>query len=217
MKLGPILAKGFLTGVALVYSGNQIYAQEAKPTQVTSITISTPQENLASGVNSFFKSSIPSGYDLSSKEIIEMYGWVLKLCCDSEKLDKNKQDIFIKEQVESLVKRYPTVTKETAFALTESICTFRKMRNEWDNTSVPPRIRVKHGELFPSQLTSKVVQFAQAANMSTNETNELILYLLGNNREITANYITSKAESFETNSRARKIGLNLSEKIRNSN
>jgi hypothetical protein len=216
LRVGSLLLRGVVASTALAVAGESLhthrtnlYAQERPINEIN------PGKQLTNTVCAFLKDNLPGGYELSSREIIEMYGWVMKISTEADALEKDKQDKYVKDQLSGVKKTYKIVTDESLTSLTDGVNKFRSLRNQADSNHIPAKDRIKHGDLLSNRgIISRATQFAQGAAMSGSQTHELIELMLGNNKTSIVDRITSQLDSYETNSRAKRAGEKLVETIR---
>ena len=83
LRVGSALLRGLVATGALIAAGENyhthstnLYAQESP------LNETEPGKQLTNTVSTFLKANVPKGYELSPREIIEMYGWVIKISTD---------------------------------------------------------------------------------------------------------------------------------------
>jgi len=214
-RVGSVFFKSVLAGSMLLTPNARIHAENTTQTTIASqIDEINPSKYLSNSVKEFLKTAVPEGYELTSSEIIELYGWLVKVCTDADKLNEKQQEKFISEQVFSLKKTYKSVSNESLNSLTKGVNSFKVLRNKFDNGKTPKDGTIKHGELLSERsIISKTTQFAQAANMTTEQTYKLIELIIGNNKNDISKAIKTKLQEYETDSRARKLGERLADTV----
>ncbi len=213
-RISSVLFKGILAGAALIVTDSRVQAQEVNKTStVCAINENSTDKLFVNAVKLFLKASTPEGYELSSREVIEMYSWLIRVSDQADKLEKEKQETYVHENISGLKRSYKNVSDESIKALAGEVNRFRTARNQPDKTQVPPGMKVKYGELISKLTSSRITRFAEAANLKTDETHNLLQILMGNNKQSAADYVKTLSEKYEENSRARQLGEKLIEYI----